>query len=427
MTEDGSVQGTVAWVPVTKELLQAQHPWLYKPMWIAMKDGSILMGRYEWRQGRNPDRFLSDGVDEWAYDASHVMPLLVPAHPSTTPPSQPVATVPDNSQDWAGLDGATAFQLIERHANGWGDIRKMMGEWLAANAPLAASAQPAVQPTPKDFEEFVKAELGDIAVSDNGRYISPKIQNYWKIWEHCKTTPPPAPVQEPEQEPVADAMARYLRVCSTGGMPEELQESVQNLVCDAERLGYFKAATPPAAQPAPQPPELPVQEQSNQELIQQASAWAERWGQAVFAGGGMLAVEEMNAWAQSMHRRKATQQTEQQEQAQMLAEADRRAGAAERELASCREDLVRLDQVRDKMKKQWGVDRNVSFDKVWAEALKLKQQQPAKPLPTVDAEFAKGETLEEMRSNISPDFWKKGDARLMWVNEGSYLAHKFSA
>jgi len=56
------------------------------------------------------------------------------------------------------------------------------------------------------------------------------------------TTPPAAPVQEP----VADAMARYLRVCSTGGMPEELQKSVQSLFYDAERLGYFKAATAPA-------------------------------------------------------------------------------------------------------------------------------------------------------------------------------------
>jgi hypothetical protein len=62
-----------------------------------------------------------------------------------------------------------------------------------------APAQPA-QRKPlisKDFEEFVKAELGDTAVSDNGRYISPKIQNYWKIWEHCNTAPPAAQRTEP--------------------------------------------------------------------------------------------------------------------------------------------------------------------------------------------------------------------------------------
>jgi len=46
-----------------------------------------------------------------------------------------VATVDDNSQKWAGMDGAIAFHLIERHADGWNDIRKMMGEWLSANTP----------------------------------------------------------------------------------------------------------------------------------------------------------------------------------------------------------------------------------------------------------------------------------------------------
>jgi hypothetical protein len=36
-------------------------------------------------------------------------------------------------QRWKGLDGATAFHLIERHANGWGDIGRMMQAWLDAN------------------------------------------------------------------------------------------------------------------------------------------------------------------------------------------------------------------------------------------------------------------------------------------------------
>lgn len=46
---------------------------------------------------------------------------------------EPVAKVDDNSQKWAGMDGAIAFHLIERHADGWNDIRKMMEEWLSAN------------------------------------------------------------------------------------------------------------------------------------------------------------------------------------------------------------------------------------------------------------------------------------------------------
>lgn len=78
------------WVPVTEALLNEQHPWLYKTMWIAMKDGRVLKGRYEWRQGRNPDRLYSDGPgDEWAYDASYVMPLQAPAHPNTTQTAAP--------------------------------------------------------------------------------------------------------------------------------------------------------------------------------------------------------------------------------------------------------------------------------------------------------------------------------------------------
>jgi hypothetical protein len=36
-------------------------------------------------------------------------------------------------QSWAGMDGACAFHLIERHANGWGDVGRMMDAWLHAN------------------------------------------------------------------------------------------------------------------------------------------------------------------------------------------------------------------------------------------------------------------------------------------------------
>ena len=36
-------------------------------------------------------------------------------------------------QEWRGMDGACAFHLIERHANGWGDTARMMEAWLAAN------------------------------------------------------------------------------------------------------------------------------------------------------------------------------------------------------------------------------------------------------------------------------------------------------
>ena len=36
-------------------------------------------------------------------------------------------------QDWKGMDGAIAFHLIERHADGWHQVGEMMDAWLEAN------------------------------------------------------------------------------------------------------------------------------------------------------------------------------------------------------------------------------------------------------------------------------------------------------
>lgn len=60
-----------------------------------------------------------------------------------------------------------------------------------------------------------------------------------------------------------------------------------------------------------------------------------------------------------------------------LDEADRRAGAAERELTRYKDDVARLNRVRDRMKEEWGVHYNTSFDKVWEEALALKRAADA--------------------------------------------------
>ena len=38
------------------------------------------------------------------------------------------------SQNWEGMDGATAWHLIDRHADGWADVGRMMQEWLDANS-----------------------------------------------------------------------------------------------------------------------------------------------------------------------------------------------------------------------------------------------------------------------------------------------------
>lgn len=76
------VRLTDEWVPVTQSLLNEQHPWLYQPMWIAMKGGVVVQGYYAWRQGRNPDRFITDLGDEWAFNADCVMPMVKPTPPT---------------------------------------------------------------------------------------------------------------------------------------------------------------------------------------------------------------------------------------------------------------------------------------------------------------------------------------------------------
>ena len=35
-------------------------------------------------------------------------------------------------QNWASVDGAIAWHLIERHADNWGDVGMMMNAWLEA-------------------------------------------------------------------------------------------------------------------------------------------------------------------------------------------------------------------------------------------------------------------------------------------------------
>ena len=39
----------------------------------------------------------------------------------------------DKAQQWAGMDGAEAFELIGRHADNWDDARELMNAWLRAN------------------------------------------------------------------------------------------------------------------------------------------------------------------------------------------------------------------------------------------------------------------------------------------------------
>ena len=39
----------------------------------------------------------------------------------------------DKMQEWAGMDGAIAWHLIDRHADNWNEAGEMMNAWLRAN------------------------------------------------------------------------------------------------------------------------------------------------------------------------------------------------------------------------------------------------------------------------------------------------------
>jgi len=87
-----------------------------------------------------------------------------------------------------------------------------------------------------------------------------------------------------------------------------------------------------------------------------------------------------------------------------LDDADRRAGASERELETCRSDLARINHVRDKMKDEWGVDRNVSFDVVWDEALTLKRQATTSAAQTAPTVQPVTTLLQKSKENFEQNF-----------------------
>ena len=123
-------------------------------------------------------------------------------------PAKKEPTVPDNMQDWAGMDGAIAWHLIERHADNWADIGKMMGEWLAANR--------GAQPAPAVVEPFgyFKAEpfgWTDCAETDEGAIA-------------LYASPPPHQIAEPASHAVKDVLAERQRQINVEGWTPELDD-----------------------------------------------------------------------------------------------------------------------------------------------------------------------------------------------------------
>ena len=77
--------------------------------------------------------------------------------------NQPEPTVPDQTQDWAGMDGATAYLLIQRHADNWADAAKMMGEWLDANQRQSFDAADMATASAQGFRDGAAATAQPVA------------------------------------------------------------------------------------------------------------------------------------------------------------------------------------------------------------------------------------------------------------------------
>ena len=87
-------------------------------------------------------------------------------------------------------------------------------------------------------------------------------------------------------------------------------------------------------------------------------------------------------------------------------EADRRAGRAERHMAGLNDDVRRFEAARRRMKVQWGVHENVSFDDVWQQALDAKASQ-AQRVP-LDA-YKLREIFKKLNAKHDEEGWNFAD------------------
>jgi hypothetical protein len=106
-----------------------------------------------------------DGVYSWASTEQALRQAIADAE-------KQAATIEDNSQDWATLDGAAAWHLIERHADNWADIGKMMDEFVAAK--LAKHKQA--------IQESTLQEISDIGQEIEQEPVP--VGMTCKVWTH---------------------------------------------------------------------------------------------------------------------------------------------------------------------------------------------------------------------------------------------------
>jgi hypothetical protein len=80
-------------------------------------------------------------------DAQAVADAINAAAPE--PPAPGVGE--EGAQNWQGMDGAIAFHLIDRHAEGWNQVGEMMEAWRAANTPAPSAGVSVSEVTPAEI------------------------------------------------------------------------------------------------------------------------------------------------------------------------------------------------------------------------------------------------------------------------------------
>lgn len=107
-----------------------------------------------------------------------------------------------NAQRWAGLDGAVAWHLIDRHGEDWSHIGRLMEAWRAANPP-AIQAPEGGERAAFEAEFRKRANLTPAYFSrDPAGYANEIVEASWQGWQARAALAAPAP-QTPTQEPAA--------------------------------------------------------------------------------------------------------------------------------------------------------------------------------------------------------------------------------
>jgi hypothetical protein len=185
----------VALVGAGFQLLWARHDWS-----TGIKVGDKLYITTPAAQPTATFDEVFDAIDWDLWRSQPIRELVRMIHGKTTPPAQQAPTVP-------AFNGPATRKLADLQAQGWQINgyhlqRTDGGTWkhcaITSGGMVlwwhgkmdGASAQRDHLDDRAAFEAFVKSEMGDIAVMDAGRYISPKIQKYWRVWEAARSTTP---------------------------------------------------------------------------------------------------------------------------------------------------------------------------------------------------------------------------------------------